>query len=389
MDNSYDILIIGGGLIGSSIAYHLARTGRGGRIVVVEPDPTYAQATTPRGSGGVRRLFSRPENVALASYGLEFYRTFDETMCVDGDAPDIGFKKQGYLFLSDNGGSERMIANHAAQTANGVDALLLERGDLQCRFPSLHLDDVAVGVLTPDDAWIDPHAALMGFRRKARSFGVEYVNERVVAWEMAGTGAGHVVCESGTRLHAEQFVLAAGAWSGAVAALIGWDVPIEPMSRQTHFFRCRTALEPLPFVKTETNLAFRPEGDGYTGGVPDWSVPSGFNWDYDPDWFENVVWPLLAKRVPAMSELRLERTWACHYERCLLDSNAIIGRWTGGLENVFIASGFSGHGIMQAPGAGLAIAELILDGRSSTLDVERLGYARVANNQPYPELGIV
>jgi FAD-dependent oxidoreductase domain-containing protein 1 len=384
-----DILIIGGGIIGSSVAYHLAASGRGGNIVVLEPDPTYEFATTPGSSGGVRRLFSRPENVALGSFGLEFYSAFKETMAVDGVPADIAFRSQGYLFLSDAGDSAQMRANYETQTANGVAAELLEPSDLKARFPSVHFDDVDIGVLTPDDAWIDPYGALMGFRRKARSLGVEYRRDKVVAWEGDGGSARQVTLASGETMTATLFVLAAGAWSGEVANLLGWHVPIRPMSRQTHFFRCKAEIEPLPFIKTESNLAFRPEGEGYTGGMPDWKVGPGFNWDYDPDWFENEVWPALAHRVPAMEELKLERTWACHYERNELDKNAIIGGWDGGMENVYIASGFSGHGIMQAPGAGCALSELILDGRYSTMDLTRLGYARVADNEPYPELGIV
>ena len=384
-----DILIIGGGLIGSSVAYHLAKSGEAGEIIVLEPDPTYEFATSPKGSGGVRRLFSRPENVELGSYGLEFYGTFEETMAVDGESADISFKRQGYLFLSDGGHASQMRSNFDTQTANGVAAELMEQGDLKHRFPSVNFDDVDLGVFTPDDAWIDPHAAMMGFRRMARHLGVKYRKDRVIDWHGENGAARQVVLESGTVLTAEIFVLTAGAWSGEIAAMLDWHVPIRPMSRQTHYFLCKGDIEPLPFLKSETNLAFRPEGAGFTGGKPDWSIGPGFNWNYDPDWFEREVWPALAHRVPALEEIRLERTWACHYERNELDKNGIIGRWDGGMENVYIASGFSGHGIMQAPGAGCALSELILGGKYVTMDLTRLGYLRVANNEPYPELGIV
>ena len=190
-----DILIIGGGLIGSSVAYHLAKSCKAGHVVVLEPDPTYEFATTPKGSGGVRRLFSRPENVALGSYGLEFYSSFKETMAVDGELADISFKAQGYLFLSDGGNSTQMQSNYETQTANGVAAELLEQSDLKDRFPSVNFDDVEIGVLTPDDAWIDPYAAVMGFRRMARHLGVEYRKDRVVNWQGDAGAARYVVLE--------------------------------------------------------------------------------------------------------------------------------------------------------------------------------------------------
>lgn len=384
----YDVLIIGGGVLGSSVAYHLARDGRGGRIAVVEPDPTYEFASTPRSSGGVRRQFCRPENIALCSHGIAFYRDFAKTMAVDGEQAEISFTPGGYLLLSDGGDAKQLETNFRVQTANGVPAQLLERAALSQRYPSVNFSDVAVGVLTPEDAWIDPHGALMGFRRKARSLGVEYLKERVVAWEGDGKAARRVVFESGGTGEAAVFVLTAGAWSGGIGALIGWQLPIRPFSRQKHYFRCHAEIEPLPFIKTESRLAFRPEGVGYAGGVVDWNGPFGINFDWAPEWFETEVWPRLAHRVPAMQELRLERTWACHYERCTLDNNGIIGRWEGGMENAYVASGFSGHGLMQAPGAGLALAELILDGSYSTMDLTRFGYRRVLDNDPYPELGI-
>ena len=184
-------------------------------------------------------------------------------------------------------------------------------------------------------------------------------------------------------------MLAAGAWSTEVAALIDLELPVEPMSRDTYFFRAAGKIEALPFIKTETHLAFRPEGNGYAGGLPDWETPPGWNFEISPDDFEARVWPALARRVPALERLKLERGWAGHYARNRLDLTAIVGAWSGGLENVTMAVGFSGHGIMHAPAAGRALAELILDGRYGTLDLTRFGYARVLENAPYREIGIV
>ena len=148
-------------------------------------------------------------------------------------------------------------------------------------------------------------------------------------------------------------------------------------------------VETLPFLKTETDWAIRPEGDGYVGGLPNWQETAGWNFELSQTWFEEKVWPALARRIPAMEEIKLERSWRGHYARNALDYTAIIGPWVGGLENVYLANGFSGHGIMHAPATGRAIAELVLTGGFETLDLMRFGYQRVIDDAPYREVGIV
>jgi FAD-dependent oxidoreductase domain-containing protein 1 len=395
----YDIVIIGGGIIGSSIAYHLAHDGRAGEVAVIERDPSYGEAATPRGSGGIRQLFSLPENVSMSGYGLPFYQNFAETMAVQDGAgqnetgkaepADISFRRQGYLFVSDGGDAATMEANFRNQEGLGVKAELLDGPGLSHLFPAIRTDDIDLAVYSADDAWIDAYAALQGFKRKARNLGVSYRQEAVEAANFSKAKIEAITCASGERIEADLFILAAGAWSGALGALLSIDLPVEPMSRESYFFRCATALEPLPFIKTETDLAFRPEGTGYTGGVPDWSVPAGWNFELDPTRFEEIVWPALAHRVPAMETLKLERGWRGHYARNRLDYSAIIGRWEAEPSNLYVATGFSGHGIMHAPATGLAIAELILGGRFETMDLSRFGTGRILRGEPYREAGIV
>lgn len=384
-----DIAILGGGIIGSSIAYHLAASGQAGRVAVIERDPTYEFAATPRANGGIRLLFSLPENIAMARYGRDFYAGFAERMAVDGAPADIAFRRQGYLFLSDNGGARQMEANHRFQVAHGVEAELLDPAGIQALFPSVAVDDVDLAVYSPNDAWIDPYSALMGFRAKARALGVEYVTGEIVGWDSAATKAGTLRLADGGTVDADCFVLACGAWSREVAAMIGLDLPVEPMSRESYVFKAEAEIEPLPFLKSESDLAIRPEGDGYVGGIPDWSEPAGWNFELDPERFESVVWPALARRVPKMERLKLIRSWRGHYARSILDYSPIIGPWSDGLANALLATGFSGHGIMHAPAAGRAVAELLLGGRFESLDLSCFAWDRIPANRPYREKGIV
>ena len=385
-----DIAILGGGIIGSSIAWHLAASGQAGEVLVIEKDPTYEFAATPRGNGGIRQLFSLPTNIQMAQYGLDFYKNFQSKLAAGGTTADgIGFRQQGYLFLSDTGEEEQMIANHATQVAGGVRADLLDAAALKRRLPSLNVDDIAVAVHSPDDAWIDPYAALMEFRKAATAAGCKYVKGDIVDWQRDCARATRLVLSSGETIEADTFVLACGAWSADVGAMIELELPVEPMSRESYFFRCQDEVEPLPFLKSESDLAIRPEADGYVGGVPNWAEEAGWNFELSPEWFQDVVWPALARRVPAMQTLKLERTWRGHYARNRFDRSPIIGRWDAGCNNVTIATGFSGHGIMHAPATGKAVSELLLHGAYQTLDVGLFGYSRIAKDQPALEVGIV
>ena len=384
-----DIVIIGGGIVGSAIAYFLARSGRAGTVAVIEPDPSYEFSATPAANGGIRQLFSLPENILMAQYGLGFFAEFESEMAIGGEPSPIGFKRRGYLFISDGGDHQQMEANFRLQQRLGAGVEALDGAALKGRFPSLASDDVALAVHSPDDAWINPHAALMGFRAKARALGVDYVADRVVDWRSRGGLAREVVLASGEAVAADSFVLAAGAWSAEIGALLGLALPIEPMCRESHYFVAAGAIEPLPFIKTETHLAFGPEGRGFAGGLPDWDQPAGFMLEPHPTRFEDIVWPALARRLPALETIKLQRTWTGHYARNTLDLTAIIGRWEGGCENVYMACGYSGHGIMHAPATGLALAELMLDGGYSTLDISAFGYGRITADQPYREQGII
>ena len=167
-----DIIIIGGGIVGSSIAYHLSQLPGAGKVLVLERDATYTRAATPLANGGIRRLFSLPENIQMADFGLSFYQDFAQHMKVGEQNADIGFRRQGYLFISDNGGAQQMEENYRLQESMGVPVELLSPTQLAERFPSLKQNGIDLAVLSDHDGWIDPYAALMGFRRKAISCGV-------------------------------------------------------------------------------------------------------------------------------------------------------------------------------------------------------------------------
>ena len=384
-----DIIIIGGGIIGSSIAYHLSQLPGAGTVLVLERDATYRQAATPLANGGIRRLFSLPENIQMADFGLSFYQHFAQHMKVGEQDADISFRRQGYLFVSDDGGARQMEENFRLQEAMGVAVELLSPAELEQRFPSLKASGVDLAVLSDHDGWIDPHAALMGFRRKAISCGVVYQETEITGLEKTGKAVRRAHSADGAVFEAEVFINATGAWCAELAKTIDVALPVEPMSRESYFFRCSKTVEPLPFIKTETDLAFRPEGQGYVGGVPDWSERPGWNFSVSPRRFDEVVWPALAHRIPAMQSIRLESSWRGHYARSVLDYSPILGPCEGVLDNFYLANGFSGHGIMHAPAVGRGLAEHVVKGAYGALDLSCFGYRRILENRPYREKGII
>lgn len=388
-NSKYDVVIIGGGILGSSVAYQLLVQAPGTRVCVVEPDPTYEFASALRSSGGCRVQFSCPENIQLSLYGQAFIKDFERTMATKDHPAHVDWVQGGYLFLVPPEKVHMLEANVQRQRDQGCVVDLLTPAELQQRFPSIRVDDLGAGAHTPEDGWCDPNGLLWGMRRKAVELGAEYVADRVVSAQVDAAAARSVKLQGGQQLQADAFVNCAGAWSGLVAQMFGMDLPIVPMRRFEHYFTCGNPIEKLPYTKDLSRLAFRSEGRGFSGGLVDGSETRGFNFDVDHDYFENVVWPAVAHRFPVFEAAKCHRTWSGLYEQNELDGNAVIGAWNSRLKNLYTAAGFSGHGMMHAAGAGRGIAELLTKGSFQTIDLTELGYERVEQNRAYREIGIL
>ena len=387
----YDVLIAGGGIVGCYVAYFLKQRDPAIEVAVIEPDPTYEYASTVRASGGARRLFSCPENVEMSSFSIERIKNFPTEMGVGEDPAPIDWVEQGYLFVVSGADAVRMLEKNAqVQRSLGADIQLLDREGLKRLLPSMYVDDLNGAAYSSQDGWCDPNSFLQGTRKKAKSLGVEFITDRVAGFALSDGKITGAILSSGATLAADFFVNAAGAWSSQVSAMAGMHLPVSPLRRFEHYFTGHRQIEPLPCVKDMNRLAFRSEGQGFSGGLVNSHEPRGFNFDVDHSYFDDVVWPALAHRFPTAFEgVKCHRTWSGLYEQCELDGNPIIGNWAGNHENFYVVTGFSGHGMMHAPAAGRGIAELIDKGRFETIDLSRLGYARVLNHDPYPEHGIV
>jgi glycine/D-amino acid oxidase-like deaminating enzyme len=387
-----DVAIIGGGIMGSAAAYFLGRSGKAGEVVVIEPDPSYQFATTPQGAGGVRQQFSVAENIQMSRFSLDFYKGFADEVGEVPDLPDLGFTSQGYLFVVTRDGEETLRRNQELQASLGVNAELIDYPEVRRRFPSIERDNIVLGCHTPDDGWIDSNAGLWGFRRAAEHLGATFVKARVTGMTSDEHGVRSLTLSDGQTVEADFFINTAGPWVADIAKMSGGDLPVVPMCRVQHYWKCAGDVEPLPLVKDESGMFFRPEGEGFVGGRPSFEIEPGFVDDigrgYFANYFEETIWPMMAALVPKFEEIRLESSWAGHYAQNTLDGNMIIGRYSPGHDNIITACGFSGHGIMHAPAVGRALSELALAGRYETLDLSRLEIGRVHRNEPLAEIGI-
>ena len=381
------VVVIGGGVIGGAIATFL-RLG-GASVTVVERDPTYAAASSSLSASSIRQQFSQPVNIALSQYGIAFLRDAAAHLSVDGDAPALGLREPGYLYLAGPSGLDVLRANHAVQRAAGVQVVLLDPAALRGRFPWLCTDGVAAGSLGLDgEGWFDGPALAAAFRRKARALGAAWMHGEAVGLERDGAQVGAVRLATGSRLACGAVVNAAGPHARAVAAMAGVALPVEARKRCVFVFTCPDALPGCPLVIDPSGVWWRPEGDRFIAGwsPPDDAEDTGL--DVDHALFDGVIWPALAARVPAFERVRQAGAWAGHYEFNTFDHNALLGPHPG-VPNLYFANGFSGHGMQQAPGVGRGVAELILHGAYRTLDLSALSVTRVGAGRPLLERNVI
>jgi sarcosine oxidase len=389
-----DVVIVGGGIVGSAAAYFLSTDGafQGRRIVIVERDLGYAQASTSRSAGGLRQQFSTPENIALSQFTLSLFRGLKTTFGADAD---VAFREQGYLIMASPEARSVLAENVALQQSMHAGIELLEAPELARLFPWLSNDGVAAaGFGRSGEGWFDPPSLASLMRNAARARGVDVIHDRVTAIDLAAGRIAGVKLASGSTLACVALVNAAGPWAGELAALAGVALPVEPRKRYVYVIDCREASDALhqaPLTVDPSGVWFRPEGRFFLCGKSpaESEEPPATDLDaIDHAFFEREVWPRLAARVPVFASVKVVNAWAGFYDYNMLDQNAVIGAHPE-IGNFYFANGFSGHGAQQAAGAGRAVAELIVHGAFQTIDLTRLGYQRIAKGQPLPERNVI
>lgn len=383
------IIVIGGGIVGYATALHLKLADPQQDVLILERDLTYATAATGKGTGGIRQLFTRPENIALSQYTLDILNSWNEWAAADGrPAPDLQWQPNGYLFVAGADDIEALRVNYQTQIDCGVQALWFEPQDLEAKYPEIRTSDLRGAVLSPDDGWLDPWAFFEGVRRKAHGLGVRMDAAEVTQLRTHGNRVTGVHLADGRVLGAECVVNAAGTRAPHIAAQLDIELPVEPMRRHEHYAIAEQDLNHLPFIKDVAGLAIHAHAGGVSVGLVDFNHPGGEDFTIDPHYYARVVQPALEHRIPGAGRFVEQRTWTGLYDQNRFDGNAIIGNAPGRFENFYFAAGFSGHGFMHALGVGRGLAEHIVTGEYRSIDLKNLGYQRIVEKQPYPEVGI-
>jgi len=385
----YDVIIVGGGIIGSATAYYLTKTDPVVKVAVIERDPSYSQASTTLSMSNVRIQFSLKENIEISKFTFEVLQRFEEEMAVEGNKPKIYFHREGNLFLVDHENQEAAKQALDLQKKLGCRVEWWSPKKIKETFPLYEPGKMIGGTYSPDDGHIDAYSMLMGYKPKARSLGTEYIyNEVVEIMSTSGCVIG-VRLASNEHINAKYIINCAGAWSAQLADTAGVKLPVVPVKRQV--FTLDTAVKPqgpLPLAVLPSGLYFRTE----TGGVillgkSMAEDPIGIQFSWDDKRFMEILWPELAEFVPAFDRLKLIRGWAGLYAVNTLDGNAILGEWPE-MKGLFLANGFSGHGLQQAPAVGRYLSELILK-RPPSLDLSIFHPDRILENTPLSEVGLV
>ena len=397
MHQTSDVVVIGGGIIGSAAAFFIASDpGFDGKVTVIEKDSSYKSSSTTLSAASIRQQFSTPENIKISQFGIEFLRNVKTHLALSDSSQteidlDIGLQEKGYLLLAGIEGESILRKNNATQGNLAADISLLSPGQLKERFPWMNCDDLSLGSLgNQGEGWFDAYSLLQLFRLKNKELGVDYIYDEVMDLKSGHNKIHSAVLTSNQTINGSVFINASGPNASNIASMAKINLPVESRKRCVFVFNCRDEIRNCPLVVDNSGVYFRPEGEHFICGVSpnEASDPANYDFNVDYNLFDETIWPTLAHRVPAFERIKQVNAWAGHYAYNLFDQNVILGTHPQ-VDNLYFANGFSGHGLQQAPAVGRALSELILHGQYQGLDLSIFGFSRILNNTPVKELNVI
>lgn len=393
----YDVVIVGGAIMGASAAWFLSdNKDFDGSVLVVERDTTYEACSTGHTNSCMRQQFSAELNVRISQFAADFVKNLRSYMGGDERVPELSIRNFGYMYLADNDAFANVLReSHKVQVAAGAGTQLMTPDQIRAAYPFYNVDDIMLGSInTVDEGFWDGSAVFDWWRRSSRERGVEYVENEVVAMTLdpAGTRVDSITLKSGEVIACGHVVNASGPRAARTAAMAGIDIPVEPRKRYSWIFKAEQPLEmDLPLTIDPSGVHVRENGGGtYQCGGHSEIDPAVDYDDFAMDFslWENHVWPILATRIPQFEAIKVQSEWAGHYAMNTFDHNAILGSHTK-VENFIFLNGFSGHGLQQSPAMGRGTAEWITYGGYRALDLTPFNYERIPNNRPIIEKAII
>ncbi len=392
--SSYDVVIIGGAVMGSSVAWWLtANPDFDGTVLVVERDPGYELTSTAHTNSCIRQQFSNEVNIRISQFGAEFVHNFRSYMGDDPDVPELTFDQFGYMYLAgDDDFANSLRQSQELQESWGAGTKIMTPAEIADAYPFYNLDGIVCGSHNLiNEGYFDSWTMFDWWRRKARQQGVEYVTNEVVAIQHNGSRVASVGLASGETIRCGTVVSAAGPRAVEVAGMAGFDLPVEPRRRYTYVFDAAEPLDRrLPLTIDPTGVTCRSDGGFYMAGAPpDDDPPVGYDdFAFVDDIWETKIWPAIANRIPAFERVKVINKWVGHYAYNTLDHNVIVGPHHEVTNFVFV-NGFSGHGMQQSPAMGRGVSEWITHGEYRSLDLTPLGYQRIVAKEPFLETAII
>ena len=393
---SYDVVIVGGAMFGSSLAWWLTQTpGFDGTVLVIERDPSYQFASTSHTNSCIRQQFSSTINIQVSQFGAQFIKNFRTFMGDDPEVPHLALQSFGYMYLADTPEfAQTLLRNQQIQMSLGAGTKHLSRDEIAAAYPFYQLDDILAGNHNLiDEGYFDGGTMFDWFKRKAKRGGVEFINDEVVAMTKAPDGKtiDAVVLKSGNSVGCGTVVNASGPRAIATAQMAGISLPVEPRKRYTFIFDAADPLDrDLPLTIDPSGVHLRSDGKYYMAGCPPDDDPAvAFDdFAFDHSLWENKVWPAIATRIPQFERIKVINEWVGHYAYNTLDQNAILGRHSA-IKNFMFMNGFSGHGLQQSPAIGRGVAELIAYGEYRSLDLTPFDYQRIESKRSMVEQAII
>ena len=393
---AYDVIIIGGAVYGSAIAWFLTKNSNFyGKILVVEKDPSYEFSSTARTNSCIRQQFSTKINIQISQFGADYISNFRTYMNEIPDIPNLSIQNFGYMYLANTEEFAKVLRqNQKIQASENAETKYMSAREISRDYPFYNVKDIVAGNHNlKNEGYFDGNTIFNWWKKCAKKNKVEYVHNEVCSMKLneLKNRVNSITLKSGEVIFCGKVINAAGPYASKVSLMAGIKIPVEPRKRYSFVFKAEKPLDQdLPLTIDPSGVTMRSDGQNYLAGCPPDYDPAVDYEDFTSDHsiWENKVWPKVAHRIPQFESIRLINSWVGHYAYNVLDQNAIVG-YHSDVKNFIFANGFSGHGFQQSPAIARGVSELIIYNEFRSLDLSPFHFSRITNNKPFIETAII